>query len=115
MARHQFGYQGQKFSEARLALMLPHPTGEARRIADAFFACGLGLDHFDISKINDVDVRDSIDTVKRLMGTEGIEDPTGEGTNFHRARSMTTDEKLEFSRAVDQLASWFNRQFWSGE
>jgi hypothetical protein len=42
MAKHQFGYQGEKFSDARRSLMLPHPMGEESSIANAFGACSLG-------------------------------------------------------------------------
>jgi hypothetical protein len=60
-------------------------------------------------------VIDQIATVERLMHTEGIEDPTGEGKWVHRARAMTTEEKREFARAVDQLADRFQREFLVGE
>jgi hypothetical protein len=115
MAKHEFSYQGEKFSLARTSLMLPHSTGEERSIADAFRACSLGVHQFDISKIKDADVRDWLQTVTRLMSTEGIEDATGEGKWVHRARGMTMDEKRELSRAVDRLANWFNRHFWVGD
>ncbi len=54
-----------------------------------------------------------METIKRLMDTSGVDDPTGEGTYVQRARRMTEEEKREFSNAVDELASWFNMEFWS--
>jgi hypothetical protein len=68
---------------------------------------------FDVTRVEDEDAVGWIETIKRLMDTSDVEDPTGEGTWVHRARLMTFEEKHEFSNAVDELASWFDREFWS--
>ena len=113
MAKERFGYQGEKLSQARSSLMAPHEMGEEHSYASAFHACSLGFHQFDVSKVKDDDAVGWIETIKRLMDTAGVEDTTGEGTYVHRARQLTVDERREFSNAVDELASWFNRQFWS--
>jgi hypothetical protein len=115
MARHQFGYLGEEFSLTRLSLMLPHPIGEDSSIADAFNVCSLGLRNFRKSTITDVNAREWLESVEKVMSAESVDDPTGEGTWIHRARSMTIEEKRGFSHAVDQLASWFWREFRSSE
>ena len=114
MAKDRFSYQSEKLSQARSSLMLPHSMGEERSVAFAFEFCGRAFHQFDVGRVEDENARQWIDTIKRYMNTEGVEDPTGEGTWVQRARMMTTDEKREFSDAVDQLASWFDREFWAG-
>ena len=113
MDRDRFSYQGEKLSQARSSLMLPHPMGEARSLALAFELCSRAFHQFDTERLQDDTARVWMETIKRLMDTTGVEDPTGEGTYFQRARRMTEEEKREFSNAVDELASWFNREFWS--
>ena len=108
-----FGYQGEKLHKARLCLMAPHPQGEARSFASAFHECSLAFHDFDENSVKDVSAQHWIATIKRLMNTDGIEDPTGEGTYIYRARVMSEKEQLDFSHAVDELASWFDMQFWS--
>jgi len=109
----RFDYQGEKLSQARSSLMLPHTMGEEQSIASAFEVCDRAFHQFDVSRIKDDNARGWVDTIKRLMDTTGVEDPTGEGTYTQRARRMNTEEKREFSNAVDELASWFNMEFWS--
>jgi hypothetical protein len=104
-----FHYQSEKLSQARSSLMLPHPDGEDASLAGAFFYCGCAFNHFDTSSVKNENAITWIETIKRFMNTEGVSDPTGEGTAIHRARQLTTENKAEFSRAVDELASWFDR------
>lgn len=87
--------------------------GEEHSYASAFEVCSRAFHDFDVSRVKGDDAVHWIETIKRLMDTSGVEGPTGEGTWVHRARLMTVDEKREFSNAVDELASWFNRKFWS--
>lgn len=111
--KDRFDYQGEKLSQARSALMLPHTMGEDQSIASAFEVCDRAFHQFDVDRIKDDNARLWVEMIKRLMDTSGVDDPTGEGTYIQRARQMTTDEKREFSKAVDELASWFNMLFWS--
>ncbi|MGK3985477.1 hypothetical protein WME99_20695 [Sorangium sp. So ce136] len=113
MSKLRFSYQSEKLSQARSALMAPHPGGEARSFASAFEFCSRAFHNFDIESVKDQNARHWIETIKTLMNTKGVQDTTGEGTYVHRARAMSTTEKTDFSRAVSELASWFDREFWS--
>jgi hypothetical protein len=113
VVKDRFDYQGEKLSQARSTLMAPHEMGEEHSYASAFEVCSRAFHDFDVSRVKGDDAVHWIETIKRLMDTSGVEGPTGEGTWVHRARLMTVDEKREFSNAVDELASWFNRKFWS--
>jgi hypothetical protein len=44
------------------------------------------------------------------MDTSGIEDPGEAGTFRLKAETLTDDQKGDLSRAVDELASWFDRK-----
>jgi hypothetical protein len=105
----KFAYQAQKLSEARRALMLPHPRGEAESIAGAFQACSAGFDNLDPDTL-DYKARGWFSKITELMETSGIEDPAGRGTWAVKAEGFTNDQKLELSRAVDELAHWFDRR-----
>ena len=109
----KFQYQAEKLSVARRALMLPHSRGEAHSIAEAFQACDLGFKDLRTDAL-DESPRRWVGRIQGLMDTTGIEDPQHHGTWLVKAQRLTTDQKLEMSRAVDELASWFDAQFWGG-
>jgi hypothetical protein len=113
MVKNQFGYQREKLWQARRALMAPHQNGEEHGFASAFIAFQHAFRQFDLSRIDDENPLRWIKTMRRLMSCEGLSDSTGEGTLVVRARMMTLDEKIEFSKAVDELASWFDTQHFS--
>ncbi len=113
MVKDRLGYQSEKLSQVRSSLMAPHIRGEEYSFAAAFDFCSRAFHDFDVSRVEDENAVGWIDTIKRLMDTTGVEHPTGEGTWVQRARLMTFEKKHEFSNAVDELASWFNREFWS--
>lgn len=113
MVKDRFSYQSKKLSEARLSLMAPHLAGEERSFTGALHACSSAFHRFDVTRVKDENALGWIETIKRVVDTSGVEDSTDEGTWVHRARLMTSDEKYEFSRAVDELANWFNREYWS--
>lgn len=113
MMEPRFSYQSEKLDLARSTLMLPHELGEDESLASAFDFCDRALSELDMALIEDDNAAGWIDTIKRLMSTDGVQDPTGEGTWIQRARSLSVDERREFSDAVDELASWFDREFWS--
>jgi len=91
-----FGYQFQKLNEARRSLMAPHLEGEDRSFGQSKVCCTLAFNNFDVGMVKDEDARSWISTIQRLMNAD----------------AMTTDERIEFSSAVDKLASWFELQFW---
>ena len=50
------------------------------------------------------------------MDTSGLnksDDPNGLGLWHIKASSFTVDDKIELSRLVDELASWFDSKMWS--
>ena len=99
-----FGYQSEKLSQARSALMAPHPGGEEESFADAFHYCTLAFTDFDVTRVKDENASRWIEIIERLKDT------TKEGTWVNRACAMSLEEKREFSEAVDELAHWFKRQ-----
>lgn len=111
----RFSYQKKQFSAARSSLMLPHPEGEAASIASAFYECSRGLHTLDEQELDD-SVRYSLTKVKELMDTSGLAnpaDPDQRGLWMVKADSLTEEQKFDLSRAVDELAHWFEMEFWS--
>lgn len=112
----RFSYPAEKLSEARACLMLPHIEGEEGSIMHAFHACKRGLDDLEgkgADQFLDDSAQDWVKAIKALMSTEGIEDEKGEGTWILKARQLTTDDRLQLSRCVDELAHWFDRYEYS--
>lgn len=101
-----YNYAAEKFDSARRSLMLPHPGGEARSVADAFAECMRGL--HDI-KPGDLDesAADWVRTLNGLMDAQGILDAAGVGTFQLKAEKLTKQQKSNLSRVVDELAHWF--------
>jgi len=100
----------QKLHDARRCLMLPHPDGEAASIAEAFAECRAGLDVLPTHL--DEDAHPYVDTINEAMDTSGIENPYDRGADTVKAEKLTPEQKYEFSRAVDELASYLNRRFY---
>jgi hypothetical protein len=105
----KYNYPTEKFAVARSSLMLPHPRGEAESIAEAFHECSLGLHRLDEDGLDD-DARHWIVVLRRLMNTDGLEDPTERGLFLLKAETLTVEDKFELSRVVDELACWFDRE-----
>jgi hypothetical protein len=102
----RYSYQAEKLSSARSALMLPHSRGEAQSIADAFHELSLAFHKLNVSALSS----EALHWVKQLeayMDTTGITNTDGEGAWTAKARSFTTDDQLQISRTVDELAHWF--------
>lgn len=108
----EWSYQHEKFTHAKRALMLPHPSGEAESLVIAFHECDHGLRGVNVDGIDDSRARELIAKIKAAMNTDGLWDTTGRGLFYERAETMTTEEKSAFSDAVAELASWFSRKFW---
>lgn len=105
----KYSYQAEKLSVARTSLMLPHTQGEAKSIASAFHACSLAFGDMDRISLAD-DPRRWVETIEGFMDTSGIKDSAGIGTHELKARTLTADDQRELSRAIDELAHWFDRE-----
>jgi hypothetical protein len=105
MPRTKYNYAAEKLSAARYNLMAPHPLGEAQSFAGAFHECMLG---FHDLRPDDFDSRSLswYATIQQTMSTDGLEDSTGRGTWVIKAERLTVDEKLDFSRALNELTYW---------
>lgn len=113
MTKDCFSYQSEKLSQARSALMAPHPWGEEISFAEAFDYCTRAFEDFDVTRVKDKNASRWIETIKRLKDTTNVQDPASDGKGIQRARAMDLEEKREFSEAVDELAHWFKRQLLS--
>lgn len=87
--------QAEKLSAARRCLMLPHSHGIEQSISDAFRECGLAFHRMDESGLNDKS-RQWVTTIKEFM--------------IVGAGSLSTNQQIELSRVVDELAHWFERK-----
>jgi hypothetical protein len=105
-------YLGQKFSEARRALMIPHYGDEARALAGAINSCATALHNEQIKLVKDDEMLRHLDTIRRHLPAADLSDSAHVGTSLIKAQMMTQAEKAEFSRAVDILADWAHREFW---
>jgi len=110
--KNDFSRQAEKLDAARRALMAPHPKGETQSFVTAFQECDFALHHLDVNTLEDDNARRWISTIRRLIDTTGLQDPSGRGLWYVRAEQMSLDDKIEFARAVNELASWFDRAFW---
>lgn len=108
----RFGYQSEKFSAARSALMLPHPNGQAASIASAFYVCSRGLRDLKLEDTAD-NVSAWVHKLQEFMNTDGLTDDRGVGLWHIKAESLSTEQLFELSHIVDELASWFDRECWS--
>lgn len=101
-------YQSEKFNQARRALMLPHSRGESESIANAFHEISLALHHFDHTNLEPNFPIDHLRKLKKYMETKEVQDPNGRGAWAINADEYSTDDKIEISNAVDELAWWFS-------
>ena len=102
-------YQSEKFNQARRALMLPHPGGEATSIAEAFLEMNLALHHFDESTVESY-AREKIQRLRQLMDTSSVQHGSETGAWKSKAKGFSVEEKREVSNLVDQLSWWFSEQ-----
>lgn len=108
---NDFKYQAEKLHEARSALMAPHPQGETESFVEAFHECDLAFHQLDVNMVEDEHALEWIGTIRRLIDTSSLQDPSDKGLWLIRAEQLTLEEKIEFARAVDELASWFHDTF----
>lgn len=89
--------------------MLPHSRGEAASIADAFHECHLRLHNLDRGGIGDEAIG-WVRKLEELMDTSSISDSSDSGHWQLKAEQFSTDQKIELSRIIDELAHWFDDQ-----
>jgi hypothetical protein len=104
----RYSYQSEKLSKARSCLMLPHSSGEAALIAQAFHECSLGLHDLDRDNTDD-HVRNWLSQLDELMDTSGPENSDQKGLWHVKACELSIDQKLQLSGIIDELAHWFKR------
>ena len=105
----KYTYASEKFATARRSLMLPHPDGDTKSIADAFSECFLSLRTFNYDDLDD-GAKTSLRKLEELMGTTGLDDPLHRGLYTIKAERLSLDQKTELSKEVDYLATWFDAQ-----
>ena len=89
--------------DAQVALMLPHPEGEAKSIADAFWRCSEAFRDLNDDELDD-SAKAYVATIRELMGP-------GDTPLVDRASAMSVDEQYELRDAVDGLAHWADLKF----
>jgi hypothetical protein len=99
-----YDHQAEVLSRARSALMLPHTAGAEDALREAFRECNLAFHKMDESGLDDGALA-LVAKIKALMYPGGVVDGW-----MDRAPNLSTDQQLDFSRAVDELANWFNRK-----
>ena len=109
-----FGYAYEKLSKARSALMAPNFGHKNGSFASALFECDLALRHLNPDDIDNELARTLVRRIEEVLDTAGIDDPEGLGTLAIKLDRMRDNEKLQVSRAIDELASWTGREFWKG-
>jgi len=105
----KFFYNAEYVAMARRALMLPHYVGEADSISNAYHSLMLGLDGFNESDL-DPDASHHLSKIREIMNLDDMQQPTGRA--LARAERLTPDQKMELSKAVDELATWFQQKAW---
>ncbi len=104
-----FGYASEKLGAAVRILMLPH-VDEASSVASAIHEISLALK--PESDLGNDEANRWRDTIFRIMSTESVEDPGGEGLWVVRARQLTQVEKHQFSRCVWELQMYCNGEYY---
>lgn len=89
--------------------MLPHPDGEITSIVDAFNESSHGLHEINTDDLDD-EAGESLSRLKELMDTTGLSDPSLGDLHTIKAELLTLDQKVELSREINYLASWFDIQ-----
>ena len=95
----------EKLSDARRALMLPHPESETESIVNAFSECSKVLRILPTPDLDD-SASGWAETILGLMDTSKFDESAGDGTWDLKASSLSVEDKYELSNAVDELARW---------
>ena len=112
MTKYDFANQAGRFSRARSELMAPHRNGEEQSFIDAVIQCKEAFKPFDlVTRVENEDARGWLKTIKSF--TDNIDAQDSHEDKVQYIRAMDIEEKSEFSKAVDELASWFRGKSWS--
>ena len=115
MTKYSFGDQAGSFLKARSDLMAPHPNGEEQSFIDAVTNCKQAYKFFEfddlVKRVEDENARRWLKTVKGF--TDNIDAQHSHEDKVQYIRAMDIGEKSEFSKAVNELASWFRGKSWS--
>ncbi|MCA1322881.1 hypothetical protein [Herbaspirillum sp. alder98] len=103
----KYSYQAEKFFVARSALMLPHTRGEAESVAEAFHECSLGMHRFSEDGL-DENARTWLAKLSEFMDTSSVNDTSGRGAWVVKAEKFSTDDLIQISTLIDELATWFD-------
>jgi hypothetical protein len=107
---NKYEHPAEKFDSARKYLERSHSEGDVILIADAFRECRSAL--FQLSKPNvdylDDGVKVTLEQLKELMDTTGLEDQSESSLDIVKAELLTPDQKVELSGVVNYLANWFD-------
>jgi hypothetical protein len=109
MQDNPYRYAAEKLGAARRALLAPPPGGDAEAFAGAMMEFDIGMNRLPVSDL-DESARGLAATIRGIMSTDGIADPTGRGTINIRASQLTSDEKRQLAHAIDDLADWLERR-----
>ena len=114
MINEDYMHLAEKLSDARRALMLPHPEGETESIVNAFSECSKVL---RIQPTPDLDDSASgwAETILGLMDTSKFDESAGDGTWDLKVSSLSVEDKYELSNAVDELANWAHSKFYGDD
>ena len=106
-----YRYEAEQLSEARRALMAPHPDGEPRSFAVAFAFCSAAFETLDLATILDDTVRSWVGIIDAAIDTKGLHGPSQESLWKAKAAKMSVEEAANFSTAVNELGHWLQREY----
>ena len=103
----RYDYADEKLTQARGTLMAPHGRGGEDGAFVGAFEIISRLQPRDVSDLPEP-ASDYWAKISALMESDGLDDPKKEGTHTIRVRQMTFEHRHEFSRNVEELASWLS-------
>jgi len=105
VTKYNFSAQADRFLKARMALMAPHRDGEEESFIVARTECRYAFNNFKVAWVDNKDARVWLETIQRFIDNTDVQGPHEDLVQCIRA--MDIEEKSEFSKAVEELASWF--------
>lgn len=107
-----FRHPAEFFARARRALMAPHSQGVEASFAEAFELCDSGLRCLNFNEVDEV-MHDSVEVIKNTIDVSAATS-SDRSSDLWKARAgqICQDEQFEFSRAVDDFASWLSTEYW---
>ena len=102
--KKKYGYQSERLSAARRALMVPWFD-----VPQCFNECAAAFQHLDVAALPK-QARTWIETITQLQDISRRRGPDKTGLWTARIQMMTAHERIELSEAVDGLAHWFETE-----